>query len=271
MKRLFLMLLLIGAAYALSACNFFSQPGDLQTENLANDLANTEIAAVRQTATVGADRLLVTLQFVETSVGIMQQQGTRIAATMVAAGMPIIDTSAITPIATANDPGATANPANNLVTPVISGQGAASGNITIQNPPTPTPLATSDPNVPRLDNILLAEQVGPDDCPLGASTTFSGATTDIYATAIAYNLSSANTLSSRWLRDGTEIARYDWTPNFNITQACIWFHLPSAAVEFVPGNWSVEITLDGGLVGSPINFTINADATGGADTSNSGG
>ena len=125
------MLLLIGAAYALSACNFFSQPGDLQTENLANDLANTEIAAVRQTATVGADRLLVTLQFVETSVGIMQQQGTRIAATMVAAGMPIIDTSAITPIAPANDPGATANPANNLVTPVISGQGAASGNITI--------------------------------------------------------------------------------------------------------------------------------------------
>jgi len=271
MKRFFLMMLLIGAAYTLSACNFFTQPGDLQTETLANEIANTEIAAVRQTATVSADRLLVTLQFVETSVGIMQQQGTRIAATMVAAGMPIIDTSAISPIAPANDPAASPNPAGNNVTPVISGEGAARANIPIQNPPTPTPIATSDPNIPRIDTILLAEQVGVDDCPLGAATDFSASATDIYATAIAYNLTPANTVRSRWLRDGAEITAYDWTPNFEIAQACIWFHLPAAAVEFVPGNWSVEFTLDGALVGSPVNFTITANAAISTDSSTSGG
>jgi len=259
MRRLFVLILMIGVAYSVSACNFFTQPADLQTENLENEIASTNIAEVRQTATYNADRLVVTLQYAQTSVGIMEQQSTRIASTLVAAGMFIVDTGAITPIMPTNDPAnpvASPNASNNFVTPVLGEAGAARANIPIQNPPSPTPLATTDPNVPRLANIQLAAQVGVDDCPLGASTSFTTATTDIYATAIAYSLTSAYTVSSRWLRDGTEIAAYEWTPDFNIDQACIWFHLPSAAVEFVPGNWSVEIALNGTPVASPINFTI---------------
>lgn len=263
MKRFLIGMLMGGAAYLLSACNFFAQPADLQTENLANQVASTDIAAVRQTATVNADRLLITLQYAQTSVGVMQQQGTRIAATMVAAGMAIIDTSGVTlaaPTPNPANPAASPLAANNFVTPVIAGEGAARSNIPIQNPPTPTPIATSDPTLPRLGSIVLAEQVGADDCPLGASTTFTTAATDIYATAIAYNLTPAQTVSSRWLRDGAEIATYEWTPDFSIAQACIWFHLPASAVEFVPGSWSVEIALDGILVGSPIAFTITSSA-----------
>jgi hypothetical protein len=260
MRRLFLVILMFGAAQALSACNFFSPPADLQTENLANEIANTEIAAVRQSATVNADRLLATVQVAETAIGVMQQQGTRIAATLVAAGMPIIDTSAITPIAPTFDPVAISSPNAGFVTPVAGGEGAARANITIQNPPTPTPIASADPTIPRLSNIQLAEQIGVDDCPLGVSTNFSSAAAHIYATAIAHNLTPAHTVTAVWTRDGQQIVTYEWSPNFDIAQGCIWFDLPSAAVEFVPGNWSVQLALDGTPAGAPVNFTITADS-----------
>lgn len=256
MRRFFIVTLLIGAAYALNGCNFFSQPTDLQTENLAIEVANTEIAAVRQTATGSADRLLATLQSVETAVGSMQQQGTRIAATMVAAGMSIIDTSAITPLPNA---GASPVPGDNLVTAVV-GEGGARANISIQAPPTPTPIATADPNTPRLGNIVLAEQVGVDDCPLGVTTTFASAAARIYATAIAYNLTPAHLVTADFTRDGQPVVSYEWTPSFNIAQGCIWFELPATAVEFVPGNWSVQLALNGTPAGAPVNFTITADS-----------
>ncbi|MBE2269702.1 MAG: hypothetical protein IAE80_15810 [Anaerolinea sp.] len=263
MKYVGLLILWIGAALALSACNFFSQPADLQTENLENQVANTEIAAVRQTATVNADRLLITLAYAQTSVSVLNQQGTRIASTLVAAGMLMVDTSGITAVAPTPNPGGNpgANPpagapaGGSLITPIV-GEGAARSNIEIQQPPSPTPLATADPNVPRLGNFQLAGQVGVDDCPLGATTSFSSTATEIYATAIAYNVRSGDLISTRWLRDGTEIATYDWQPSFDIEQACIWFYLPASEVEFVPGNWSVEFTLNGAAAGSPVAFTI---------------
>src|SRR5215470_2792232 len=98
MKRLASLSLITSALLFLSACNFFSQPVDLQTENLQNEQAATQIAAVRATATANADRMLVTLSSVQTAVGAVDQQSTRIVATLIAQGTLIVDPSGITPV-----------------------------------------------------------------------------------------------------------------------------------------------------------------------------
>jgi hypothetical protein len=265
MKRLALLILLIVLVALASACNFFTQPADLQTENLEIEIAGTEIAAVRQTATANADRLAITLEYAQTAVGNVDQQSTRIAATLVAGGMAIVDASAITAVAPTeafeNSGGLVNSPVPEIsATPFVSGEGSARGSITIQEPPSPTPLATADSSRPRLASITLTEQVGADDCPIGSATSFSANAQDIYAAAVAYNLTPAHVVSSRWLLDGTEAAFYEWSPDFNIQEACIWFHLPASAVTFTPGNWSVELAIDGVSVGTPIAFTIASDS-----------
>ncbi len=92
-------LLLVSQQTLLSACNFFSQPADLQTENLQNEVAQTQIAAVRATATVNADRLMITLENAQTAVGNADLQSTRIVATLMAQGTLFVDASGITPVA----------------------------------------------------------------------------------------------------------------------------------------------------------------------------
>lgn len=262
MRRIYILLLLVGIS--VSACNFFTQPTDLQTENLENEIAATQIAQVRETATVNADRLLITLEYAQTAVRDVEIRSTRIASTLVASGMLFVDASGLTLVPETEEAGASAGStpamAERFVTPVVSGQGSARSNIPIQEPPTPTPIATADPSMPTLTNLTLTERVGADDCPIGASTSFTTNTTDIYATAVAHNLGPSNVVMSTWTRDGAQAAFYEWSPNFEISEACIWFHLPASAVEFVPGNWSVQLALDGAPVGSPLTFTITGNS-----------
>src|SRR5689334_16151050 len=133
MKRLPQLILTLGMGVFLSACNFFTQPADLQTENLQNEQAETQIAAVRATATVNADQLLITLENAQTAVGNIDLQSTRIASTLIASGMAFVNASDITPVLEATQPAEGGNPnvpqiANPLLTPnapQVSGSGSA--------------------------------------------------------------------------------------------------------------------------------------------------
>ncbi len=144
MKRLTIFLLLTSSIALLSACNFFSQPADLQTENLQNEIAQTQIADVRATATVNADRLMTTLENAQTAVGNADLQSTRIVATLMAQGTPFVDASGITPAALTAPPQSVDLPtsavpqvANPLLTPQVSGDGSARGDSQLV-PVTPT-------------------------------------------------------------------------------------------------------------------------------------
>jgi hypothetical protein len=260
----------------LSACNFFTPP---QSQSLGMDMLGdtnnaTELAALYASATSETDRMMGTMEAVQTSVRAVEQQSTRISSTLIAQGTAIIDVSLITPIAptalafSASGSGAPAQ-LDQSVQPIVTPGGIAQGNVALSTPtitpqgfieqavqaaqPTSLPV---DPNAPQLTNITLTSAVGSDDCPIGSSTTFTTASTDIYVTAVAQNVTPNNTLASRWLMDGTEMVVYTWTPTFNINGACIWFHMPASAVQYVAGNWSVELTIDGVISGSPIAFTI---------------
>ncbi|MCC6802526.1 MAG: hypothetical protein IT319_06560 [Anaerolineae bacterium] len=267
MKRITRLMLLVstGIAALTSACNFFAQPGDLQTENLQNEVAQTQIAAVRATATVNADRLMVTLENAQTAVGNVDLQSTRIAATLVAAGMTFVDASSITvaaPTAAPDSGGVNPQIANPLITPgvpQISSQGSAQGDRPlVQATPTHVSQQSADPNAPSLTNLTLTDTVGSDDCAIGSTNQFTTSTTDIYVVATANNVQPDTTLSATFSLEGQVIQTYPWTPGFEIDGACIWFHLPSDEVTFTPGNWSVTLTVNGASVGAPLAFTIES-------------
>ncbi len=268
MKRLIFLVSLISAMVSLSACNFFSQPVDLQTENLQIEQASTQIAAVRATATANADHMIVTLGSAQTAVGAVDQQSTRIVATLIAQGTLFVDASGITPVIPTLAPQAdNASPvsqiANPLLTPgapQVSGQGSAQGDVSLVPTGAPTAPAiqpTSDPNGPSLTQITLTDQVGNDDCPVNATTSFSTDATDIYVTAVANNVGENNTLTADFSLNGQNVKTYPWTPGFTIHGACIWFHMPSSEVQFTPGNWTVTLAIDGAPVGAPIPFSIS--------------
>jgi hypothetical protein len=266
MTRFVLAALLILAGALASACNFFAQPVDLQTENLQNQQAQTQIAAVRATATVNADRMMITLENAQTAVGNIDLQSTRIASTLIAQGMTFVDANIITqdaPIQAAPPTDAIPQIANPLLTqsaPVVSGSGSASGDtslipITPTTPPVQqdqqaqsTPVDTSGA---YLSSIVMTNRVGSNDCPVGNVT-------DIYVTAIANNVPANSTLEADFSLGGQMIQSYSWTPDFDIRGACIWFHMPSSDVEFTPGNWSVTLTINGAPAGS-ANFSIAGD------------
>ncbi len=271
MKRLNILLLLTSTVILLSACNFFSQPADLQTENLQNEIAQTQIVDIRATATVNADRMMITLENAQTAVGNANLQSTRIVATLMAQGTLIVDASDIIPILPTLAPetvdnSASANPqvANPLLTPQVSGQGSARGDTQLI-PTTPTPVApqqpqpTVNPNGPSLTNITLTQQVGADDCPITSTDTFTMSATDIYITAVASNVqANTTTFSSTWAYEGTQVAYYEWTPDFAIRSACVWFHMPPADVDYNAGNYTVQLAMEGANYGSPIAFTITS-------------
>lgn len=285
---------LLATLLTLSGCNFFSQPGDFQTESLQLENAETQIAAVRNTATVSADQLLITLEYAQTSVANVELQSTRISATLMAQGTAFIDVgeitfttpepSALDAVAPDGDTTIESIPptqpdlpaiANPLLTPGAAatlsavtpqggaGEGAARGDAPLV-PQTPSPVIASptpDPNAPTLTQIALSTTVGADDCPTNATTSFSSGAAGIYIGAVAQNVTAGTTLSSTWYLEGSQIAFYDWTPDFAINGACVWFYLPaeeaSEAGGFLPGNWSVELAVNGLRVGTPLNFSVS--------------
>ena len=282
MKRLTSFLLLTSSIALLSACNFFSQPADLQTENLQNEIAQTQIAAVRATATVNADRLLTTLENAQTAVGNADLQSTRIVATLMAQGTPFVDASGITPVALTAPPQNVDQPtsgapqiANPLLTPQVSGQGSARGDSALV-PVTPTVLVQQqdqpvETSGAPLTNIQVTEQVGSDDCPINPTNTFTMSATDIYVTAVANGTAAGTTFSSTWYYEGTQIAYYEWTPDFSISSACIWFHMPASEVDYVAGNYTVQLAINGANVGAAVAFTITSSAPAELNMDNSGG
>lgn len=264
MKRFAQMMVFVAAGGLLAACNFFTQPADLQTENLQNELAQTQIAAVRATATMNADQILITLESAQTAVAAVNLQSTRIASTLIAGGMSFVDASLITPEAPVAE-APTQNPnslpqiANPLLTP-----GAAQGDSQL-SPATQPAEGVQPTSAPGnsgstgLSNITVTDQVGSDDCPIGSQSSFSSTTAEIYVTAVGNGIASTATLDSIWRMNGTDIQTYTWSPGFAVNGACIWFRLPSSEVEFTPGNWSVELLVDGVSAGSPTPFTITSD------------
>lgn len=267
MKRAHL-LVFITLVVLTSGCNFFAPPAAEQTLAADHAATSTQMVNIRQTATAQADRLAITVEHAQTSVRAADAQSTRIAATLNATGMIFIDLRFITPEFPTPLPNEGTDTNGNsppvfAITPITSGEGAQ-GNSSLQGQPIPTPLIepTIDPDAPRLSDIVLTTAVGADDCPTNITSVFPTNAQGVYVSAVAHNLMPTNVVTSRWMREGVEVVPYNWSPNFEIEEGCIWFYMPASDVDFSAGNWSVQLELDGVPAGQPVMFTV----TGTADT-----
>jgi hypothetical protein len=215
----------------LSACARQSQ---VELTLVATQIAlNTQIAAVRNTATVQAERIQVTVEYMATQVRSAEVQNDQLRATLVARGidpqaLTNIDPSSITPL----PPGVV----NNVPQPEITGEAIP--------PITPTPGGA-----PALTDIVTSENVGNDDCAVGVTSTFSASAQQIYVVATALNIQPGTTIVSRWQVGGQEIV-HDFTPDFEINQNCIWFFIDQVDTTFTPGNWNVQLEINGSAVGT---------------------
>lgn len=261
---------------AATGCNMFAPPAANQTLAVERDFAATQVAEARSSATPAADRLAVTAEAAQTSVARSASQSTRIAATLFALGTPFVDIRFITPdVATqAAQPGAGAGsqviggpPA---VQPTIIGQGSAQGNATLQGQPAPTlPGVQTTPEPggggggPELANIVITDRVGPDDCAVGSVSDFAASALGVYVVATAHNLPAGSQLTARFLNNGSEQVYYNWSPNFNINEGCVWFYMPASDVAFSAGSWSAQLELNGAPAGAPAPFTVSGEAAAG--------
>lgn len=255
MKSL-LIILLLGPLLAACGTN------DDTVLDAQRESAATQVSALVGTTTLEAARLRTTLDYTVTRASLAATQGGLLELTLVARGTPLtvlqeFQREMMGSFATA--------------TPPPSSDGSLAG-ITGNNAPVPlviTPLTLPTPDTssvlssdgPRLESIVTSTGVDGNDCPVGTTNTFSTASPSIYVVARAINIDASTRLSSRWNRDGEQIITYEFTPNFSIDNACIWFFMEQSDVTFTPGEWNVQLDINGTPAGLPITFTIR-DAAG---------
>lgn len=232
-KRLLVILL----GVLVGAC---SGANDVERTLVAQqELLGTSIADLKLTATAETDQMMITIEHAQTEVRSVNSVGTVLAATLVARGInpDAISGNAplfITPTPT---PGPTSAPQ-----PLTTAEAGS--------PPAPTTQAAT------LSNIVMAENVGPDDCAVNPSAQFSTTSEHIYVVGTAHNITPGMTISSVWQQGGVEQVKFDFTPDFPINGACIWFFIDQSDVSFTPGAWSVSLQINGQATSPPIVFNI---------------
>ena len=214
-----------------------------------NATLRTEIAILRETATVAADRRQIPLEQVGTELSQVQGQNQQLQSTLIARGFDPTTIANITPLPQTPS----------LATPLPSPTGVPGTPLPPTTLETPTvPAAT----IPSLANIVTASGVGDNDCALSTRSEFSPNDTAIYVVATASNIAPGMTLRSRWLRAGTEVAAFDFTPDFAIDNACVWFFIDQSDTPFTPGEWTVSLEINGSPAGNPATFMIMENESG---------
>jgi hypothetical protein len=253
MKPFLLVFLLWLIVLVLGACT------DNSTENLVitqYSVASTQISDVRASATVEQARMQTTLDYASTRASLASTQGAFLQLTLIARGTPIeqLQTEQANVLARY----ATPTPAPQGTTlAVVNTPSAPQPTAIIVTPLVLTSLPTIDSTLPRLENIVMATSVGADDCALDTTSTFSVNTPQIYVVARAVNIPPNTRLSSRWLYNAQEVITYDFTKDFLIESACIWFFIDPIDVVFQAGNWAVELAIDGTPVAPTTIFVMN--------------
>ena len=232
-------------ALAIAAC---TPNGDIELTLVNQNLAlSTEIAGVRSTATFAADERNITAEYIQTAVLQMTQDWQILGATLSASGINPANITPGAPIPTQIPPAQVNPPVGGTPLPTnVDGTGT-SGNVII---------TATVPAEPSLYNIVTSTGVGANDCALDSTTTFSTTDQQIYVVATAANIPAGTALSAQWYQEGTLVVSHDFSPDFDIAQNCIWFYIDQTDTPFTPGNWSVQLAMNGQSIGSPVTFTI---------------
>ncbi len=239
-----------GVAIAMTACRS-SEPQ--QTATAAYDEAIAGIEMLRTTATVVRARIQTTLDHAGTRVGQAQVAGTFLASNLISLGTEaaFIEDSLeqMDQLAAPAPQRPTAHPAARSSTTETPNPAQAPRTIV-------TPAQTSKQSGPRLENIIMASGVNQFDCAIDVNPHFTPASTAIYVVGRAYSIPAGATISSSWRRSGTEVVNLSFHKEHEINDNCIWFFIDQTDTPFTLGSWSVEISVDGVALASPVAFQI---------------
>lgn len=237
----------MGILYLASACA--TPPSNNQQTLIAeHDVAGTELAYERTTATIEAARLRTTLDFAGTQVGFARDQNEFLRSTLIARGtdsafinesLGRIEISAL--------PSPTTRPPDSPAISPSSLNDAATLSIT---PPADS-IAQS-----RLSNPIITNSVGENGCARVINPILTPQSEAIYVVVTAQNIAAGTQIASRWRQGEQEIAFYDYVPTTDIINECVWFFIDQTDAVFSPGTWSVTLELAGQVVGTPIPFVI---------------
>lgn len=238
------LIVLLLATCLLAACQ---RQNEIQLTLIAqNATLQAEIGNVRETATVDAERLQITVDYVSTLAGRAQEDRVQLQATLVSRGTePASIESAASQLNTPFPPPNGDNPDGFVPTPPAADS---------------TEAVAPTPSQPALVDLMMAPGVGSDDCALSPTTSFTTDTAEIYVVATGVNISPGTNIAASFSVAGQEI-RYDFTPDFAIDGACLWFFIDQTDLEFRPGTWSVQLELNGAPASPPIPFTITGEDT----------
>ncbi len=250
--------LLMGLIFGLCACDASNETERILQER---DLAATQIIDIQTTSTVQGARIQTTLDYSGTQVSMLDSQSQFLKATLVSQGIPLDAIEALqrsmvqsvslpspTP-AEENTLQATNDPLNPIITPFSP--------VVVAPPPTQNSIPQNSTNA-RLENAVTSLGVGEDDCAIDTTNRFNTSTTAIYIVATALNIPPNTRLSSRWFFGNELKATFDFTPDFAIQGACIWFFADSTDFAFETGTWSVTLDINEVPATQPIPFTIDS-------------
>lgn len=240
--RLWAITCLFMALFVLTACG---TPTEELTIVANNQLASTQIADIRGTATVVRARLQITLDFAGTRAVEVEQQGQFLRSTLVSLGTESAFISSNLPLP-GNFPTFTPQPTSPVrvqVTPVA--QPIATGEVNAEGTIIPLTIEPADSDTqPRLENIVLSSGVNDNDCAIDTNPRFTPDSIEIYVVATGYNIPAGSSIASVWQSNGAEVALFSFQPETNIDGNCIWFFIDQSDVEFIAGAWSVELRIN---------------------------
>jgi hypothetical protein len=246
----------------LTACAPPPDPAPNLTAAALHSTLTTQIAVLRTTATFEADRRALTEVAALDGLARSSQRQARIINTIEALDFPRPNARLITPAAFPTSAiQATPTPdIQNMGGGVTAAAPTIDPNITptLTLPPTepPPPTHTLSPDAPRLAGVVTSVGVDSNDCPLNPTSTFSASTSQIYVAATAFNLAQGDVVTSRWIKDGAEVAYYEFAPTFKINGACIWFFVDQTDFTFTIGStYTIDLFING-VNAQMVSFTI---------------
>ena len=199
----------------------------------------TQIAALRETATVGAERLQVTVEYMATRAEVAQRQRQGLEFTLVARGSPAPGSVTV--------PTGTPFPLPGTALPTV--QAAPSASFTL--------IA---PGQAALTNVVMAAYVRNDDCASEPVYEFETNSDRIYIVATAHNIRAGTRLAARFFISGREVL-HEWRPGAAIDGNCIWFFVDQSDLPFAAGTWNARLELNEAPASDAISFRIR-DADG---------
>ena len=243
-----------GVAIAMTACRS-TEPQ--QTATAAYDEAITGIEMLRTTATVARARIQTTLDHAGTRVGQARAAGTFLTSNLISLGAELGTEAAfieesleqLGQLAAPGPQSPAAHPAARSAT--SEAPKPIQGARTIV-----TPALTSTQSGPRLEDITMTSGVNQFDCAIDVNPRFTPASTEIYVVGRAYSIPAGATISSSWRRSGTEMVSLSFHKEHEINDNCIWFFIDQTDTPFTLGSWSVELSVDGVPLASPVAFQI---------------